>query len=83
MYTDRAAARTGPDLGRIYLDTLAAQLVCPPQDRHDGPHPGGTRPLPDGGASWGTYYASDPHVMTANIPLGFRHLKSAASLQRV
>ncbi|MCC6533071.1 MAG: thermostable hemolysin [Burkholderiales bacterium] len=32
--------------------------------------------LPDGGRSWGSYYATDPHVMTANIPLGFIHLAS-------
>jgi hypothetical protein len=30
--------------------------------------------LPDRGESWGTYYATDPHVMTANIPQGFAHL---------
>ena len=30
--------------------------------------------LPDGGRSWGTYYATGPLVMTANIPLGFIHL---------
>ena len=30
--------------------------------------------LPDGGEGWGTYYATDPRVMTANIPLGFAHL---------
>ena len=30
--------------------------------------------LPDGGASWGSYYATGPQVMTANIPLGFIHL---------
>lgn len=33
--------------------------------------------LPDRGANWGSYYATDPHVMTANIPLGFLHLKGA------
>ena len=32
--------------------------------------------LPDGGASWGSYYDTDPQVMTANIPLGFIHLRS-------
>jgi len=32
--------------------------------------------LPDGGASWGSYYDADPQVMTANIPLGFIHLRS-------
>jgi hypothetical protein len=30
--------------------------------------------LPDGGRSWGTYYETEPHVMTANIPLGLIHL---------
>lgn len=36
--------------------------------------------LADGGASWGTYYATDPRVMTANIPLGFAHLGSTRAL---
>jgi hypothetical protein len=30
--------------------------------------------LPDGGATWGTYYASDPRVMAASIPLGYARL---------
>jgi hypothetical protein len=30
--------------------------------------------LPDGGASWGRYYETHPHVMTANIPLHFARL---------
>ena len=30
--------------------------------------------LPDGGASWGTYYASEPCIMTASIPLGYARL---------
>jgi hypothetical protein len=30
--------------------------------------------LPDRGVSWGSYYATGPQVMTANIPLGFIHL---------
>jgi hypothetical protein len=30
--------------------------------------------LPDGGASWGTYYASQPWVVTASIPLGYARL---------
>jgi hypothetical protein len=30
--------------------------------------------LQDGGASWGSYYETDPQVVTANIPLGFMHL---------
>ncbi|RPI39170.1 MAG: hypothetical protein EHM59_22400 [Betaproteobacteria bacterium] len=30
--------------------------------------------LPDGGRSWGTYYATHPQVMTANVPLGFIRL---------
>jgi hypothetical protein len=32
--------------------------------------------LPDRGTRWGSYYDTDPHVMTANIPLGFVHLVS-------
>lgn len=32
--------------------------------------------LLDGGSSWGSYYTTRPQVMTANIPLGFIHLKS-------
>jgi hypothetical protein len=31
--------------------------------------------LPDGGESWGSYYETDPQVVTANIPLGFIHLR--------
>ena len=33
--------------------------------------------LPDRGSSWGSYYDTNPQVMTANIPLGFVHLLSA------
>jgi hypothetical protein len=32
--------------------------------------------LPDGGASWGSYYDTDPQVMTANIPLGLIDFRS-------
>jgi hypothetical protein len=35
--------------------------------------------LADGGESWGTYYATEPQVMTANIPLGFIRLGLAAA----
>jgi len=30
--------------------------------------------LPDGGRSWGSYYANGPCVMAGSIPLGFIHL---------
>lgn len=36
--------------------------------------PADPRRLPDGGASWGTYYASQPRVVTASIPLGYARL---------
>jgi len=36
--------------------------------------PADPRRLPDGGASWGTYYACGPRVMTASIPLGYARL---------
>ena len=32
--------------------------------------------LADHGRSWGSYYDTEPQVMTANIPLGFIHLRS-------
>lgn len=35
--------------------------------------------LPDRGAGWGSYYATGPHVVTANIPRGFAHLRRAAA----
>jgi hypothetical protein len=35
--------------------------------------------LPDGGTGWGSYYATDPCVMTASIPLGFAHLASRSA----
>ena len=38
--------------------------------------------LPDAGKSWGSYYATDPQVMTANIPLGFIRLHANCVLQR-
>jgi hypothetical protein len=34
------------------------------------------RRLPDGGASWGSYYETHPLVVAANIPLGFLHLRA-------
>jgi len=39
--------------------------------------------LPDRGESWGGYYATDPHIMTANIPLGVAHLRSTQALDAV
>jgi len=36
--------------------------------------PADPRRLPDAGRCWGSYYATRPHVMTANIPLGLIHL---------
>ena len=39
--------------------------------------------LSDGGESWGTYYATDPHVMTASIPLGFAHLRFRQAIDAV
>jgi thermostable hemolysin len=38
--------------------------------------------LPDGGSNWGSYYESDPQVMTANIPLGLIHLRSRHAAPR-
>jgi len=35
--------------------------------------------LPGGGANWGTYYDTDPQIMTASIPLGFVHLRRAGA----
>ena len=35
--------------------------------------------LVDRGSSWGSYYATQPQVMTANIPLGFIHLGLSAA----
>jgi hypothetical protein len=32
--------------------------------------------LPDGGAAWGSYYATAPQVMAGSIPLGFIHFLS-------
>jgi hypothetical protein len=37
--------------------------------------------LPDGGKSWGSYYATNPRVMTANIPLGFIHLHAKCAVR--
>lgn len=34
--------------------------------------------LPDKGASWGTYYACEPCVMAASIPMGYRHLRDGS-----
>jgi hypothetical protein len=36
--------------------------------------PADPRRLPDGGASWGTYYACGPRILTASIPLGYARL---------
>jgi hypothetical protein len=38
--------------------------------------------LPDGGSSWGSYYASQPAVLAACIPLGYRHLGRAPNPAR-
>lgn len=35
--------------------------------------------LPGCGQNWGTYYDTDPQVMTANIPRGFVHLRRAGA----
>jgi hypothetical protein len=32
--------------------------------------------LPDGGASWGTYYMTRPNVMIGNVPLGLARLEA-------
>ena len=39
--------------------------------------------LPDAGENWGTYYATEPQVMTANIPLGLIHLGLTAARNRM
>jgi hypothetical protein len=38
--------------------------------------------LPDGGESWGTYYAHDPRVIAADIRLGLRHLAARGHTRR-
>lgn len=35
--------------------------------------------VPDAAASWGSYYATGPQVVAANIPAGFAHLRRAAA----
>ena len=35
--------------------------------------------IPDAGATWGSYYATGPQVVAANIPAGFAHLRRAAA----
>jgi hypothetical protein len=38
--------------------------------------------LPDGGASWGTYYACQPRVMVASIPAGYARLAAGKRFRR-
>jgi hypothetical protein len=47
--------------GRLNIDMIGLAEAAPSR-------------LPDGGASWGRYYETHPHVMAANIPLHFARL---------